>query len=86
MPTAEELVQRPEERADRSVITPIAPSRALSTANPDRVLLKAVHSCPVYCASASAAKWSALTATALWLAKRSKRHLPISTTIPKFGK
>jgi len=49
VPTAEELVQRPEERADPIGDHAHSPVEGIVHRYPDRVLLKAVHSCPVYC-------------------------------------
>ena len=49
VPDAAELVQSPEERADPIGDLPHSPVEGVVHRYPDRVLLKAVHVCPVYC-------------------------------------
>lgn len=49
VPTAAELLHRPEERADPIGDHAHSPVEGVVHRYPDRVLLKAVHSCPVYC-------------------------------------
>ncbi len=49
VPSAEELVTRPEERADPIGDLAHSPVEGIVHRYPDRVLLKAVHVCPVYC-------------------------------------
>jgi len=49
IPQAAELVTTPEERADPIGDSAHSPVEGIVHRYPDRVLLKAVHSCPVYC-------------------------------------
>lgn len=49
VPDAAELVTRPEERADPIGDLAHSPVEGIVHRYPDRVLLKAVHVCPVYC-------------------------------------
>ena len=49
VPTREELVTTPEERADPIGDLTHSPVEGIVHRYPDRVLLKAVHVCPVYC-------------------------------------
>jgi lysine 2,3-aminomutase len=49
VPTAAELVTTPEERADPIGDLSHSPVEGIVHRYPDRVLLKAVHVCPVYC-------------------------------------
>lgn len=49
VPRAGELVQTPEENADPIGDRPHSPVEGIVHRYPDRVLLKAVHVCPVYC-------------------------------------
>lgn len=49
VPTTAELVQRPEESADPIGDHAHSPVEGIVHRYPDRVLLKALHSCPVYC-------------------------------------
>jgi lysine 2,3-aminomutase len=49
VPDARELVQLPEERADPIGDLSHSPVEGIVHRYPDRVLLKAVHVCPVYC-------------------------------------
>ena len=49
IPDAAELVTRPEERADPIGDLAHSPVEGIVHRYPDRVLLKAVHVCPVYC-------------------------------------
>ncbi|HWU18530.1 MAG TPA: lysine-2,3-aminomutase-like protein [Devosia sp.] len=49
IPTADELVTTPEERADPIGDLAHSPVEGIVHRYPDRVLLKAVHVCPVYC-------------------------------------
>ncbi|WP_086470914.1 lysine-2,3-aminomutase-like protein [Devosia lucknowensis] len=49
VPTAAELITTPEERADPIGDLAHAPVEGIVHRYPDRVLLKAVHVCPVYC-------------------------------------
>lgn len=49
VPKAAELVQRPEESADPIGDHAHSPVEGIVHRYPDRVLLKALHSCPVYC-------------------------------------
>lgn len=49
VPRAGELVQTPEENADPIGDKPHSPVEGIVHRYPDRVLLKAVHVCPVYC-------------------------------------
>ncbi len=49
VPSAEELVTMPEERADPIGDLTHSPVEGIVHRYPDRVLLKAVHVCPVYC-------------------------------------
>lgn len=49
VPTSGELVTRPEERADPIGDLSHSPVEGIVHRYPDRVLLKAVHVCPVYC-------------------------------------
>lgn len=49
VPSAEELVTTPEERADPIGDLTHSPVEGIVHRYPDRVLLKAVHVCPVYC-------------------------------------
>ncbi len=49
VPTAAELVQTPQENADPIGDHAHSPVEGIVHRYPDRVLLKAVHACPVYC-------------------------------------
>jgi lysine 2,3-aminomutase len=49
LPDASELLSAPEERADPIGDGPHSPVEGIVHRYPDRVLLKAVHVCPVYC-------------------------------------
>ncbi|MGQ2969869.1 MAG: lysine-2,3-aminomutase-like protein [Allorhizobium sp.] len=49
VPTAAELVEHPDERADPIGDHPHSPVEGIVHRYPDRVLLKLVHTCPVYC-------------------------------------
>jgi lysine 2,3-aminomutase len=49
VPSPEELLTRPEERADPIGDLAFSPVEGLVHRYPDRVLLKPVHVCPVYC-------------------------------------
>ncbi len=49
VPSAAELAHRPEERADPIGDHPHSPVKGLVHRYPDRVLLKPLHTCPVYC-------------------------------------
>jgi lysine 2,3-aminomutase len=49
VPTAAELTIRPEERADPIGDDPFTPIKGVTHRYPDRVLLKPVHVCPIYC-------------------------------------
>ncbi len=49
LPSAEELVEAPEERADPINDAAHAPVPGIVHRYPDRVLLKPLHVCPVYC-------------------------------------
>jgi lysine 2,3-aminomutase len=49
LPDARELEQRPEERADPIADNPFSPVEGVVHRYPDRVLLKIVSSCAVYC-------------------------------------
>jgi len=49
VPDARELVHLPEERADPIGDLKLSPVEGIVHRYPDRVLLKAVHVCPVYC-------------------------------------
>ena len=49
LPTPAELDQRPGERADPIGDTVHAPVEGIVHRYPDRVLLKLLHACPVYC-------------------------------------
>jgi lysine 2,3-aminomutase len=49
MPDPTELVARPEERADPIGDDAFSPLEGIVHRHPDRVLLKLVHACPVYC-------------------------------------
>jgi lysine 2,3-aminomutase len=49
LPSGEELLIRPEERADPIGDAVHSPVKGIVHRYPDRVLLKAVHVCPVYC-------------------------------------
>ena len=49
VPTADELSRLPEERDDPIGDGPHSPVPGIVHRYPDRVLLKAVHVCPVYC-------------------------------------
>jgi lysine 2,3-aminomutase len=49
VPTADELVQAPEERADPIGDEAFSPAEGVVHRYPDRVLLKANHACAVYC-------------------------------------
>lgn len=49
VPTADELIRLPEERDDPIGDGPHSPLPGIVHRYPDRVLLKAVHVCPVYC-------------------------------------
>lgn len=49
VPTADELVQAPEERADPIGDDAFSPVEGIVHRYPDRVLLKANHACAVYC-------------------------------------
>ena len=49
VPDARELVHLPEERADPIGDLTLSPVEGIVHRYPDRVLLKAVHVCPVYC-------------------------------------
>lgn len=49
IPTSEEAYVRPEERADPIGDDPFTPLKGITHRYPDRVLLKPVHVCPVYC-------------------------------------
>ena len=49
VPDAAELVTLPEERADPIGDLAHSPVEGIVHRYPDRVLLKAVHVCPVYC-------------------------------------
>ncbi len=49
VPTAAELETAPEERADPIGDHPFSPLKGLVHRYPDRVLLKPLHACPVYC-------------------------------------
>jgi lysine 2,3-aminomutase len=49
VPTAAELVTTPDERADPIGDLSHSPATGIVHRYPDRVLLKAVHVCPVYC-------------------------------------
>jgi len=49
VPTPAELDRRPEELDDPIADTAMSPVKGVVHRYPDRVLLKAVHACPVYC-------------------------------------
>ena len=49
VPTEEELVTRPEELADPIGDDPFTPVKGITHRYPDRLLLKPMHLCPVYC-------------------------------------
>jgi lysine 2,3-aminomutase len=49
VPTADELVTLPEERADPIGDAPFTPVKGITHRYPDRLLLKPMHLCPVYC-------------------------------------
>lgn len=49
LPSALELERRPEENADPTADHPHSPVKGLVHRYPDRVLLKPLHTCPVYC-------------------------------------
>ena len=49
VPDARELDQQPEERADPIADDPFTPVEGVVHRYPDRVLLKATHTCAVYC-------------------------------------
>ncbi|MFN7103596.1 MAG: lysine-2,3-aminomutase-like protein, partial [Pseudorhizobium sp.] len=49
VPTADELLTTPEERGDPIGDAAHSPVKGIVHRYPDRVLLKAVHVCPVYC-------------------------------------
>ncbi|MEJ0050665.1 MAG: lysine-2,3-aminomutase-like protein [Methylovirgula sp.] len=49
IPDADELVTTPEELADPIGDTPMSPVEGIVHRYPDRVLLKLLHVCPVYC-------------------------------------
>lgn len=49
LPAPEELDRRPEETADPTADDPHSPLKGLVHRYPDRVLLKPLHTCPVYC-------------------------------------
>jgi lysine 2,3-aminomutase len=49
IPTTAELAVLPEERADPIGDDPFTPIKGITHRYPDRVLLKPVHVCPVYC-------------------------------------
>lgn len=58
MPSAQELQAEPYERADPIGDHTHSAGRGHRAPLSDRVLLKLVHVCAVYCRSASAARWS----------------------------
>ena len=49
IPDAAELIATPEELADPIGDTPMSPFEGIVHRYPDRVLLKLLHVCPVYC-------------------------------------
>jgi lysine 2,3-aminomutase len=49
IPTSDELTVLPEERADPIGDDPFTPVKGITHRYPDRLLLKPVHVCPVYC-------------------------------------
>lgn len=49
LPTAAELMERPDERSDPIGDHPHSPVEGIVHRYPDRVLLKLLHVCPVYC-------------------------------------
>ncbi|MFJ5726881.1 lysine-2,3-aminomutase-like protein [Streptomyces paradoxus] len=49
VPSAAELITLPEERADPIGDAPFTPTKGITHRYPDRLLLKPMHLCPVYC-------------------------------------